>query len=104
MGFLKAFKLAEIQQLTQPISTIQGVFWLIGTLLFLAFAVASFLEKPLAGYLGLAAVVLSQVLIFTVWQDAKFGSTANLILLFVAIQMIYQANWEKKNHLGKSCV
>ncbi|WP_026944820.1 DUF6544 family protein [Algoriphagus marincola] len=96
MGFLKAFKLAEIQQLTQPISTTQGVFWLIGALLFLAFALAAFLEKPLAGYLGLAAVVLSQVLIFTVWQDAKFGSIANLILLFVAIQMIYQANWEKK--------
>ncbi|MGM0944652.1 MAG: DUF6544 family protein [Bacteroidota bacterium] len=96
MGFLKAFKLAEIQQLTQPISTTQGVFWLIGAMLFLAFALAAFLEKPIAGYLGLVAVLLSQVLIFTVWQDAKFGSVANLILLLAAIQMIFLANWEKK--------
>ena len=96
MGFVKAFKLAEITALSQPISTSSGLLWLLSALLFLGFAVGAFFEKPYASYLGISAVLLSQILIFTVWQDAKFGSIANLILLLAAIQMIFLANWEKK--------
>ncbi|NVJ86346.1 MAG: hypothetical protein HWE15_08580 [Algoriphagus sp.] len=102
LGFLKAFKLAEIYQLKQPISTLAGGFWLLASVLFLAFALITYLEKSITGYLGLVAIILSQILIFTVWQDAKFGSLANLFLLLVSIQMIFYAIWEQKLTREKS--
>lgn len=102
LGFLKAFKFAEIDQLKQPISNLAGGFWLLASVLFLAFALITYLEKSIAGYLGLIAIILSQILIFTVWQDAKFGSLPNLILLFASIQMIFLANWNQKLTQEKS--
>ena len=38
MGFLKAFQLAEINQLTQDIPRPIGLLWIISTLLFIAMA------------------------------------------------------------------
>ncbi len=91
MGFVKAFKLADIQQLTQPISKPLGILWLVTAVLFVA-AVALFLFQHNAWWMvALPAVVLSQVLIFGVWQDAKFGTIANLIALAGIVLAI--ANW-----------
>jgi hypothetical protein len=45
--------------------------------------------------LGLAAVIISQILIFTVWQDAKFGTIANVIILVVAILSYGTYHFEK---------
>ena len=39
LGFLKAFQLAEINQLTQNISKPMGILWLIALILFLAAAI-----------------------------------------------------------------
>lgn len=39
LGFLKAFQLAEINQLTQHISKPMGILWLIALILFLAAAI-----------------------------------------------------------------
>lgn len=93
LGFFKAFKLAEISQLTKPISQPIGLLWLLSFFLFLLFASAFFSSKPWAGHVGIAAVILSQVLIFIFWKDAKFGSLPNLILLFFAIQYLADNNW-----------
>lgn len=79
MGFVKSFKLADIQQLTQPISKSMGVGWLLSAVL-LAVAVALLiLKKDTWWMVAIPAVILSQILIFTVWQDAKFGTIANVI-------------------------
>ncbi|MBS1517848.1 MAG: hypothetical protein JSS91_07160 [Bacteroidetes bacterium] len=34
---------------------------------------------------GISAAVISQILIITVWQDAKFGTIANVIIIAVAV-------------------
>ncbi|AFH47838.1 Hypothetical protein IALB_0126 [Ignavibacterium album JCM 16511] len=91
LGFLKAFQLAEINQLTQNISKPMGIFWLIALILFLAAAIQFISNYDLWWLTGLAAVILSQVLIILFWQDAKFGTIPNIIILFVAI--ITFAGW-----------
>jgi hypothetical protein len=81
MGFVKAFKLAPMDQLTQPISKPVGLLWLLTALLFLA-AVFLFLRRPEFWWIIAApAIIISQVLIILSWRDAKFGTIANLIIL-----------------------
>ncbi len=79
MGFAKAFNYAEISQLTQPISKAAGALWGLTALLF-GVAAGLFIFKQEKWWMwALPAVLLSQFLIFTSWQDAKFGTVANLI-------------------------
>jgi hypothetical protein len=88
MGFVKAFNLAEISQLKQPISNVAGIFWLITALLFLT-ALLLFLVKSDSWWiLAAAAIVVSQVLVIQDWNDAKFGTIAN-VLLFLPVFMAF---------------
>jgi hypothetical protein len=64
---------------------ISGVLWLIAGLTLIASAVFYFLRKDSFLYLALAAIVISQSLIVCYWQDAKFGTIANCIILIVII-------------------
>ena len=81
LGFAKAFGLAELPQLTRPISQLAGTLWLIAALLFLAAAVALFLWPRWWWLIGAAAVVISLSVILPSWADAKFGVLANLVVL-----------------------
>lgn len=85
LGFAKAFHLVNITQLTREIPKLQGIIWLVTTLVFLLVAVLLILEKEYWWMVALAAVIVSQILIITVWQDAKFGTIANVIILMVAL-------------------
>ncbi len=85
LGFLKSFQLAEINQLTQNISKPMGILWLIAVILFLAAAIQLISNHDLWWITALAAVILSQVLIILFWQDAKFGTIANIIILLSVI-------------------
>lgn len=79
MGFVKAFKLAEMSQLSSPISRPAGALWLLTALLFVFSTALFFLKKESWWMPAIPAVVLSQFLVFQYWQDAKFGTIANLI-------------------------
>ena len=81
MGFVKAFKYAEINQLTQPISKTTGLFWLFATLLFLAAAVLFLSKIDYWWIIAILAVLVSQFLIINNWDDAKAGTIANIIVL-----------------------
>ncbi len=85
LGFLKAYQLAEINQLAQNISKPIGILWLLALILFLTAAIQLISNHDLWWITALAAVILSQVLIILVWQDAKFGTIANIIILLGAI-------------------
>ena len=96
MGFFKAFGFAEIPQLSQKFSKPEGLLWLT---VFLAFAVAGVLFLMKSNFwfwVAIAAVVVSQVLIFVNWQDVKFGTFANLIIIIVALLAIAGWNFERK--------
>jgi len=85
MGFLKAFGLAELPQLAQPISRPMGVAWLAAAALTVSAALA-LLAWPRGWWaIGAAAAVVSQLVIASAWADARFGTVANAILLLGVI-------------------
>lgn len=85
MGFLKAYRFAEISQLAQPISKTAGLFWLSTSLLWMLAALLLILRKDAWWMVALPALILSQWLIFTSWQDAKYGTIANVLVLLAGI-------------------
>ncbi|HMN49926.1 MAG TPA: hypothetical protein PKD67_12350, partial [Ignavibacteriaceae bacterium] len=103
LGFLKAFQLAEINQLTQNISKPMGILWLIALILFLIAAIQFISNHDLWWITALAAVILSQVLIILFWQDAKFGTIPNIIILLVAIVSFadWSFNRDVKNEIAE---
>ncbi|MBK8347061.1 MAG: hypothetical protein IPL08_05340 [Saprospiraceae bacterium] len=85
MGFTKAFGFAHTQQLTKNISVFTGMIWLLTAILFSITVILLLLDKNVWPYVAMTAAVISQILIFNSWQDAKFGTIANVIILLVAI-------------------
>jgi len=85
MGFAKAFRYAEISQLTRDISRPAGIFWLSAAILFVAAAVLYFIGS--AGWVlpAVFALILSQALILGSWTDARAGTIANVIILLVLL-------------------
>jgi len=96
MGFLKAFGFVEIPQLSQNFSKLEGFLWLVVALTFVVAGLLFMMKSNLWFWIALAAVLLSQVLIILNWQDAKFGTIANLIVLVVAIFAIASWNFQKQ--------
>ncbi|RRR72652.1 MAG: hypothetical protein EI684_09910 [Candidatus Viridilinea halotolerans] len=85
LGFVKAFDLAQINELTQPISRPFGMLWLLAALVLIVTAALFTLNNRWWWAVAIAGALLSQALIFTAWQDAKVGTGANLIILGVAL-------------------
>lgn len=81
MGFAKAFGVAELTQLVQPISKAMGLVWLLAAVLLGVTAAALFVLPRWWWVVGVLALAASQTAIASSWSDAKFGSLANLILL-----------------------
>lgn len=94
LGFAKAFRLAEIAQLTQPVSRAAGAVWLLAAALFLATAILLFAAPSWWWVTGACAVLLSQALIFSAWRGARFGTIANVVLLVpLVVAMLDRAPW-----------
>jgi hypothetical protein len=81
LGFAKAFGLADLPQLSQPITPVAGVCWLCAAVLFFAAAIAMFAWPRAWWAIGAAAIVVSMAAIVPSWTDARFGAFANLIAL-----------------------
>jgi hypothetical protein len=79
MGAAKAFQIAAMPRLTQPISPSLGALWLLAAGLLFATAWALFAWPRWWWALGAGAVVSSQLAIATSWHDAKYGSIANVV-------------------------
>lgn len=98
LGFLKAYNIAEIEALTNPISKPKGALWLLATLLFLATGFLYLFRVDLWWLVALAAVVLSQFLIIGTWADARFGTIANIIILLIVIMAGAEWNFGRNAH------
>jgi len=85
LGFAKAFHLADLPQLTQPIPRLVGALWLISAIFFLA-AAASLLMNVRAWWaIAAAGLVISVVVIGTSWTNAKFGLLPNVVVLVAVV-------------------
>jgi hypothetical protein len=85
LGFVKAFELAAIRELTSHISRPFGIVWLICAVLFIFFAITYASGYTYGWIIGLIAVILSQIVIVYFWKDGKFGTIPNMIILLVVI-------------------
>ena len=81
LGVAKAFGLAALPQLTQPIAPGRGLLWLTGALLFLGAAASAAAGTRWWWAVAAVALVISTVAIAGSWQDAKAGAVVNLGLL-----------------------
>ncbi len=94
LGFAKAFGLARLEQLRQPVSRPAGLAWLLAALLLLAGAALLLAASRWWWAPAAAGVVLSQVLVVASWADARFGTIGNaIVLLPAAIAALSQAPW-----------
>jgi hypothetical protein len=91
LGFVKAYNLARVSQLTQHISRQAGVAWLVAALLFIAAATLYLLDQEYWWMIGVPAILISQTMIFLSWSDAKFGTIATVIILAPLVMSIANA-------------
>ncbi len=96
LGFVKAFQIGQISQLTKHISKPVGIAWLLSCLLFLLLSYLYFNSNKYWWAIAFVSILLSQILIIAYWHDAKFGTIANLFILFISIPafsswMFYQS-------------
>lgn len=96
MGFAKAFGFANMGALTKDINKVQGVLWLIACILFLLAAGFYGFSKYNWCVFALLAVGISQYLIISSWQDARFGTIANIIIFVVTLIGFSSWNFHKQ--------
>lgn len=94
LGFVKAFNYADISVLTKEISKPVGILWLLAALLMVIFAFLFIFKKDIWVYFAIVAIILSQAMILFSWQDAKFGSIANIMILIVSIVGGFHLNFK----------
>ncbi|GAB5554376.1 MAG: hypothetical protein Sapg2KO_39670 [Saprospiraceae bacterium] len=99
LGFIKSFEFADLKELTLPIAKPFGLLWLLVGILFLITGISYLIRSNHWWLLGLIALVLSQIIIFSFWKDAKFGTIANVIILIVSL--IGFGDWNFENHFKK---
>jgi len=95
-GFFKAFGISEFNAISQPISKAFGIFWFLTFLLFAITVILIVVHSNYWWISGFLAVIISQVLIFNYWSDAKFGSIANLIIILATIIGYSSFNFKDK--------
>ena len=81
LGAAKAFGLADLPQLTRPVSPVAGVLWFVAGLLFVLAALSLVLWPRVWWIIAICAVVVSMTVIVPSWADAKFGALANGIVV-----------------------
>lgn len=84
-GFTGTFNLAAVNQLNQNNPKTSEVLWLFSAILFIAAAIFFLFKKDIWWILSAIAILTSQCLIIANWHEAKFGTIANVIILFFTI-------------------
>jgi hypothetical protein len=81
LGFAKSLNPGFVPSLTLPISRPMGLLWLAAATLWGTAAVLTGLGVGRWWMAAAPALILSQVAIATAWQDARFGTLVNAVLL-----------------------
>ncbi|MGB5371244.1 MAG: DUF6544 family protein [Flavobacteriaceae bacterium] len=94
MGFAKAYGFGQMTALTKAISKPLGWLWLLAGLLFIVAVIIYLMKRDTWAILTIITVVVSQFLIISVWNDAKFGTLGNVILLAAAVIGLATSHFE----------
>lgn len=85
LGFVKAFRLARLDQMPHPISRINGIFWFVAACLVITTGLLFYFFVDGWWMVGLASVAVSEYVIIQDWEDAGLGSTLNILILLISI-------------------
>ncbi len=108
MGFAKAFAFGDISQSSKNITKPFGLIWLCVACLFVITLYLFFYKSEHWPVFAIIAAIISQLLILTLWKDAKYGTIANIIIVVVAILSWGSHHFEMQfkndveNHLAKT--
>jgi hypothetical protein len=80
LGVAKAFGLARLPQLAQPIGPAAGIIWLAAAVLMTSAGVALLAWPRWWWAIGAAALVCSTIAIAASWADAKAGAVVNVVV------------------------
>jgi hypothetical protein len=81
LGFAQAFHLADMPGFHHPIAGRAGLLWLAAALLLVGSGGLLLGSARAWWRLALPGVALSQLLIVSAWNDAKYGTLANVLVL-----------------------
>ncbi|HXD20401.1 MAG TPA: DUF6544 family protein [Vicinamibacterales bacterium] len=81
LGVAKAFGMADLPRLTQPIPPSFGLLWLLAAALCLVTAASLFVWTRGWWMVGVCALFISLLAVVSSWSDAKFGLVPNGVLL-----------------------
>ncbi len=95
IGFARAFAMGNTAEFAKELSKPIGLLWLLTGLLFIISAIMLLLKKEAWPVFAIIAVIVSQLLILTVWSEAKYGTLANIIILIAAIIAFETERFEK---------
>jgi hypothetical protein len=82
-GFFKGFGIFEFENITKDVSKLYGLIWLFASLTFIGSAILLLVNNNNWWLLCLVSIIASQFLIFNYWNDTKFATIINFILLVV---------------------
>jgi hypothetical protein len=96
LGFLKAFLLAELNEITNHVSKPMGLLWLLAALILVLAGALMFFKNPLWWLFAIIGVLISQVLIIVFWKDSLYGTIPNVLIMTVALAAFAHYGFEKK--------
>lgn len=94
LGFVKAYGYADINALTRDISKPIGIIWLVAAVLFIMTAILIIFKNDTWIYFGVVSFIVSQAMIWMYWQDAKFGTIVNVLMLIVIFFGFFHLNFK----------
>lgn len=84
IGFSKEYWLLGTQNFS-ALSRSPGIVWLLSSIVLVGTATLFGINYNYWWIFGLISVLLSQAIIFITWEETKFGSTVNILLLIISI-------------------
>jgi len=85
LGFLKAYRIIKVDNITKEISVAIGTVWLITFCLLTVSSLVYISDNRVWVIPCFVGILISQILIIKNWTDAKFGTLPNLVILIVLI-------------------
>lgn len=95
ISFLRAFDLLKGKGYSLSVSKPLGLAWLLGFLLFEITAVMLLMGNQQWWIPGIIGVLVSQALIIRFWEDKKYGTLVNIVILFVIVVDFGSAQFRK---------
>jgi hypothetical protein len=82
--------------LSEKMARVSGILWLLTSLMLILATYIYIIEKDSFLIPALIGVGLSQAMIIIYWNDARYGTIVNIIILLVVVVNIARVNFQKK--------